>query len=53
MSEHHASCSCGQLTLIARGEPIRAFRRRRYPSTRSGAIRGSACPTGRSARTDP
>ncbi len=23
MAEHHASCSCGQLTLVARGDPIR------------------------------
>ena len=23
MTEHHASCSCGQLTLVARGDPIR------------------------------
>ena len=23
MSDHHASCSCGQLTLVARGDPIR------------------------------
>jgi hypothetical protein len=23
MIEHHASCSCGQLTLVARGAPIR------------------------------
>jgi hypothetical protein len=23
MPEHHASCSCGQLTLVARGDPIR------------------------------
>ena len=23
MRDHHASCSCGQLTLVARGDPIR------------------------------
>ena len=23
MTEHHASCSCGQLRLVARGEPVR------------------------------
>ena len=23
MTEHHASCSCGQLRLVARGDPIR------------------------------
>jgi hypothetical protein len=23
MTEHHASCSCGRLTLVARGDPIR------------------------------
>ena len=23
MPDHHASCSCGQLTLVARGDPIR------------------------------
>lgn len=23
MSEHHASCSCRQLTLVARGDPLR------------------------------
>ena len=23
MTEHHASCSCGQLALVARGDPIR------------------------------
>lgn len=23
MTERHASCSCGQLTLVARGEPLR------------------------------
>ena len=23
MTDHHASCSCGQLTLLAHGDPIR------------------------------